>query len=100
MRSPSRLRQTCKAYPYIAEDTELRPAMSDPTHATSGLSSDVVFRMLAPVFMYEIQGATCFDHAGQFNNCKFQVALQPYNHRTDFDEVTKTADTRSRDMLQ
>lgn len=56
--------------------------------------------MLAPVFMYEIQRATCFDHAGQFNNVTFKVTLQPYNHRTDFDEITMAADTRSRDMLQ
>ena len=74
--------------------------MSDPTHATPGQSSDVVFRMLAPVFMYEVQGATFFDHAGQFNNVKFKVTLQPYNHRRDFDEITESADIHSRETLQ
>jgi hypothetical protein len=56
--------------------------------------------MLTPVFMYEIQGATCFDHAGHFKNVKFEIMLRPYNHRLEFEAITQTADPSSRELLR
>jgi hypothetical protein len=63
-------------------------------------SSEVVFRMLTPIFKYAIDGATCFTHSGDHRGARFEINLRPYApNLTDWDEVTEHATNNIRNML-
>jgi hypothetical protein len=66
---------------------QLSPSAPPPGPAQS--HQNVAFRMLTPVFNYQIEGNGRFSHSGQYRNARFEILLRPYKHeQSDFDEVT------------
>jgi hypothetical protein len=79
--------------------TQGSPGVSAAGPAQS--QQNVTFRMMTPVFNYQVEGGGHLKHSGQYGNARFEILLRPYQHNaTDFDEVTRYCDESTLQMQE